>query len=167
MRSRYFDGFGSAGPNLRCFRPLWRWAIERLLFRKEGYAVDLDSPRVALLYGDGCRRACEKQRRGVFSGALVKLFRHLRLRVMRADCGFCVAEWLAFREELCVPFTVVAKLAEPVQGLVRGNLMWYATELAGPDMARWIIKPSAGSGPATDPHPPSAGAPVRGWRQKS
>ena len=41
----------SAGTNLRCFRPLWRWGLERLPSRREGYTLDLDSTR--LLHEDG------------------------------------------------------------------------------------------------------------------
>ena len=49
--SRFFAGFASAGANLRCFRPLWRWCLERLPSRREGYTLDLDSTR--LLHEDG------------------------------------------------------------------------------------------------------------------
>lgn len=49
--SRFFAGFSSAGTNLRCFRPLWRWCVERLPSRQEGYTLDLDSTR--LLHEDG------------------------------------------------------------------------------------------------------------------
>jgi len=49
--SRFFAGFTSAGSNLRCFRPLWRWCVERLPSRREGYTLDLDSTR--LLHTDG------------------------------------------------------------------------------------------------------------------
>ena len=49
--SRFFTGFASAGANLRCFRPLWRWCVERLPSRSEGYTLDLDSTR--LLHEDG------------------------------------------------------------------------------------------------------------------
>ena len=49
--SRFFSGFASAGQNLACFRPLWRWGLERLPSRKEGYSLDLDSTR--LLHEDG------------------------------------------------------------------------------------------------------------------
>ena len=49
--SRFFRGFDSAGDNLRCFRPLWRWCLDRLPSRKEGYTLDLDSTR--LLHEDG------------------------------------------------------------------------------------------------------------------
>jgi len=49
--SRFFQGFDSAGTNLRCFRPLWRWCLNRLPSRKGGYTLDLDSTR--LLHEDG------------------------------------------------------------------------------------------------------------------
>lgn len=49
--SRFFAGFGSAAANLRCFRPLWSWAMQRLPSRREGYTLDLDSTR--LLHEDG------------------------------------------------------------------------------------------------------------------
>lgn len=49
--SRFFQGFDSAGSNLRCFRRLWHWGLDRLPSRKEGYTLDLDSTR--LLHEDG------------------------------------------------------------------------------------------------------------------
>ena len=49
--SRFFAGFGGAGGNLRCFRPLWHWCQRQLPSRKEGYTLDLDSTR--LLHEDG------------------------------------------------------------------------------------------------------------------
>lgn len=49
--SRFFQGFASAGDNLRCFRPLWHWGLDRLPSRREGYTLDLDSTR--LLHEDG------------------------------------------------------------------------------------------------------------------
>ena len=49
--SRFFQGFDSAGTNLRCFRPLWHWGLNRLPSAKEGYTLDLDSTR--LLHEDG------------------------------------------------------------------------------------------------------------------
>jgi hypothetical protein len=49
--SRFFQGFDSAGTNLRCFRGLWHWCLNRLPSAKEGYTLDLDSTR--LLHEDG------------------------------------------------------------------------------------------------------------------
>jgi hypothetical protein len=44
--SRFFQAFGSAGTNLRSFRPLWHWAMNRLPSAKTGYTLDLDSTRL-------------------------------------------------------------------------------------------------------------------------
>ncbi len=49
--SRFLACFEGAGKNLRCFRALWRWGMERLPSRREGYTLDLDS--TALLHEDG------------------------------------------------------------------------------------------------------------------
>ena len=49
--SRFFARFDGAAKNLRCFRALWRWTMERLPSRKEGYTLDFDS--TALLHEDG------------------------------------------------------------------------------------------------------------------
>lgn len=49
--SRFFGGFTSAGRNLACFRAWWRWCVQRLPSRKDGYTLDLDSTR--LLHEDG------------------------------------------------------------------------------------------------------------------
>ena len=49
--SRFFQGFSSAGGNLRCFRRLFGWCLQRLPSRPGGYALDLDSTR--LLHEDG------------------------------------------------------------------------------------------------------------------
>jgi len=49
--TRFFQGFTSAGANLRCFRPLWHWGLDRLPSARDGYTLDLDSTR--LLHEDG------------------------------------------------------------------------------------------------------------------
>src|SRR5207253_11450337 len=43
--TRFFQGFSSAGHNLRCFRRLFGWCLDRLPSREGGYALDfgLDS----------------------------------------------------------------------------------------------------------------------------
>ncbi len=93
--TRFFQGFTSAGDNLRCFRPLWHWCLDRLPSRKEGYTLDLDSTR--LLHKDG-------QQEGVAGGytkqgikpclhpllavlAEVRLVAQLWLRPGNASCG--------------------------------------------------------------------------------
>ena len=55
--TRFFQGFSSAGGNLRCFRRLFGWCLERLPSRRGGYALDLDSTR--LLHEDGHQEGVE------------------------------------------------------------------------------------------------------------
>ena len=57
--SRFFQGFGSAGDNLRSFRPLWHWCLDRLPTSKAGYTLALDSTRLL---------PCDGQQEGVRSG---------------------------------------------------------------------------------------------------
>jgi len=93
--TRFFQGFTSAGENLRCFRPLWHWCLDRLPSQKEGYTLDLDSTR--LLHKDG-------QQEGVAGGytkqgikpclhpllavvAEVRLVAQLWLRPGNTSCG--------------------------------------------------------------------------------
>jgi len=93
--ARFFQGFTSAGDNLRCFRPLWQWGMNRLPSQKAGYTLDLDSTR--LLHKDG-------KQAGVAGGytkqgikpclhpllavlAEVRLVAQLWLRPGNASCG--------------------------------------------------------------------------------
>jgi hypothetical protein len=61
--------------------------------------------------------------------------RHVRLRAVRADSGFCVPELLLLWEQLKLPYIVVGKLTAPIQSLIRNDLVWTATELIGTDVA--------------------------------
>jgi Transposase DDE domain group 1 len=49
--SRWLAIFDNAAQNLRSFRALWHWCMERLPIRPGGYTLDLDS--TALLHEDG------------------------------------------------------------------------------------------------------------------
>jgi Transposase DDE domain group 1 len=169
--SRFFADFGSAAVNLRCFRPLWWWCIQRLPSRKEGYTLDLDSTR--LLHEDGQQEgvvvgytkrglkpclhpllavlaevrlvaqfwlrsgnaSCGSNAVAFFQELWANLPRHIRLRGVRADSGFCLPELLALWEELRVPYVVVAQLSQPIQRLLRGNLVWAKTEVPGTEVA--------------------------------
>ena len=44
--TRFFQGFDSAGSNLRCFGPAWHWCLDRLRSRPGGYTLDLDSTQL-------------------------------------------------------------------------------------------------------------------------
>ncbi len=169
--SRFFQGFGSAAVNLRCFRPLWRWGLDRLPSRREGYTLDLDSTR--LLHEDGKQEgvavgytkrglkpclnpllammaevrlvvqlwlrpgnaSCGNNAVAFFLDLWEQLPRHIRLRGVRADAGFCLPELLALWEQLGVPYVVVAQLSQPIQRLLRSDLVWTPTEVPGTEVA--------------------------------
>ena len=169
--TRFFQGFSSAGQNLGCFRPLWRWCLDRLPSSKEGYTLDLDSTR--LLHKDGQQEgvAGGYTRQGIkpclhpllavlaevrlvaqmwlragnansgnnstafFQDLWQNLPRHIRLRGVRADSGFCLPELLALWEQLRLPYVVVAQLSEPIQRMIKGDLQWAATEVPGTEVA--------------------------------
>jgi hypothetical protein len=61
--------------------------------------------------------------------------RHLHVRVVRADSGFCVSELLRLWEGLRLKFVVVARLSQPLQRVIRKETTWAATEVAGTDVA--------------------------------
>ena len=170
--TRFFQGFTSAGRNLSTFRPLWRWAMERLPSHSGGYSLDLDSTR--LLHEDGHQEGVKTGytrlgnkpclhpllavleeaklvagfwlRAGNSSCAsnviaftldlLANLPRQVRLRVVRADSGFCLAEWLALLEQQHLYYIVVARLLKPLQRLLKKELIWTASEVPGTDVAQ-------------------------------
>ena len=59
----------------------------------------------------------------------------MRLRVVRADSGFYVAELLHLWEQLGVKFIVVARLTQPVRSLLRRETCWLPTGLDGTAVA--------------------------------
>jgi hypothetical protein len=66
---------------------------------------------------------------------LAHLPRQLRLRVVRADSGFCLAEWLDLLEQQQLRYLVVARLLKPLQRLLKKELLWTASEVPGTDVA--------------------------------
>jgi hypothetical protein len=62
---------------------------------------------------------------------LGRLPHYLRIRLVRADSGFCAAEWLDFLEQENLPYIVVAKLLRPLQTLLRQSQIWTPTEVPG------------------------------------
>lgn len=169
--TRFFQGFGSAGANLRCFRPLWRWCLDRLPSGQGGYTLDLDSTR--LLHKDGHQEGvrggytkqgikpclhpllaviaevrlvaqlwlrpgnatCGNNATAFFLDLWEHLPRHIRLRGVRADSGFCLPELLALWEQLKLPYVVVAQLSQPIQQLLKRDLKWTATDVPGTEVA--------------------------------
>jgi hypothetical protein len=169
--SRFFAGFASAGTNLRCFRLLWGWCVQRLPSRREGYTLDLDSTR--LLHEDGHQEGvqvgytrlgykpclhpllavlaevrlvaqlwlrpggsqCNSNVVSFFLDLRDQLPRHIRLRAVRADSGFCMGELFDVWEQMHLPYIVAGKLTVPVKQLIRHDTVWTPTELAGTDAA--------------------------------
>jgi hypothetical protein len=79
--------------------------------------------------------SCGNNAVAFFQELWANLPRHIRLRGVRADSGFCLPELLALWEELRVPYVVVAQLSQPIQRLLRGDLVWTQTEVPGTEVA--------------------------------
>jgi len=59
----------------------------------------------------------------------------IRLRVVRADSGFCVGPLLLLWECLKLKFVVAARLTRPLQGLIKKETCWQSTEIEGTEVA--------------------------------
>ena len=173
--SRFFQSFRSAPANNQCFGGLWRWSVDRLRSRKDGYTLDVDSTQ--LLHEDGhqkegvktgytargCKRAyhpllaiiaeaklvagfwlrpgntrCDSNVVGFMQELLARLPQWLKIKLLRADSGFCYEPLLALLESLGLLYIVVARMYEPVRSLIRNTTQWQATELPGTEVAEAI-----------------------------
>ena len=120
--SRFFQSFKSAPANAQCFGALWRWCMERLAARREGYTLDLDSTQ--LVHEDG------HQKEGVQTGHTPEGFKrayHPLLAIM-AEAKLVVGFWLRPGNTRCdtnvVNFTeeLLARLPHWLRvGLVRAD----------------------------------------------
>ena len=171
VRTRFFQGFTSAGDHLRCFRPLWHWGLDRRPSQQEGDTLDLDSTRrlhkdgepagvtsgytkqgsqpclhpllavlaevrlVAQLWRRPGNTTCGNNSTAFFLDLWENRPRHLRWRGGRADAGFCLPELLALWEPLKLPQVVVARLSQPMQKILKGDLQWTAAEVPGTEGA--------------------------------
>lgn len=59
----------------------------------------------------------------------------IRLRIVRADSGFCQPGWLDLLEQEHLSYIVVARLLLPLQRLLRNDLIWTAPEVPGTEVA--------------------------------
>jgi hypothetical protein len=98
-------------------------------------AVLAEARVVAQLWLRPGNTACGNNAVAFFLELWEHLPRHIRLRAVRADAGFCVPELLALWERLRVPYVVVAQLSQPLQRWLRGDLEWTATEVPGTEVA--------------------------------
>lgn len=57
--------------------------------------------------------------------------RYVRIRLLRADSGFCDAGWLDFLEEQKLNYIVVAKLLRPLQTILKSRQVWTSTQVPG------------------------------------
>jgi hypothetical protein len=170
--SRFFQCFKSAPANSQCFGGFWRWCLQRLRVRKEGYTLDVDSTQ--LLHEDGHQKEgvatghtprgqkrayhpllgilaeaklvagfwlrpgnsrCDTNAVGFLQELLARLPQWLRIRLVRADSGFCYEPLLALLESRRLPYIVVARLYEPVRSLIGHTTHWQATEITGTEVA--------------------------------
>jgi Transposase DDE domain group 1 len=70
------------------------------------------------------------------SELLSRLPSHVRLRLVRADSGFCHGPWLDFLESQHLDYIVVARLYRPVQRLLKKDLIWEPSEVPGTEVAQ-------------------------------
>lgn len=66
---------------------------------------------------------------------LANIPKHIRLRLVRADSGFCDAPWLELLDTQGLLYIVVAKLLAPLHRLCRQDTIWQASEVPGTDVA--------------------------------
>jgi hypothetical protein len=59
----------------------------------------------------------------------------VRVRLVRADSGFCHHPWLELLEQKRRPYIVVARLYRPVQRLLKKDTLWSPTEVPGTEGA--------------------------------
>ncbi len=59
----------------------------------------------------------------------------IRLRVVRADAGFCLLAWLDLLEQQGLRYIVVARWLRPLKRLLRQDLIWTPSEVPGTDVA--------------------------------
>ena len=67
---------------------------------------------------------------------LANLPRHIRLRLVRADCGFCEDPCLNLLESRGLSYIVVAKLNIKIQKIIKKDIQWSATPIAGTEVAQ-------------------------------
>ena len=62
---------------------------------------------------------------------LARLPKWIGLRLVRADSGFCLPQWLDLLEDQKLRYIVVARLLKPVQRLLKKDLIWKPTDAPG------------------------------------
>jgi hypothetical protein len=71
---------------------------------------------------------------------LAQLPRQVRLRLVRADSGFCHGQWLDLLEAQRLPYIVVARLYRPLQRLLKREMIWTATQVPGTEVSQLMYQ---------------------------
>lgn len=71
---------------------------------------------------------------------LSNLPRHIGLRLVRADSGFCEDRWLSLLEERKLSYIVVAALHHKITSLLRKETLWRPSAVPGTDVAEVIYR---------------------------
>ncbi len=154
--SRFFQCFKSAPANSQCFGRFWRWGLERLRARKEGYTLDVDSTQ--LLHEDG------HQKEGVATGhtprgqkrayhPLLGMIAEAKLVAgfwLRPGNSRCDTNSVGFMQELLarLPQWLSLKLVradsgfcyETFLGLLEGRSLRYIVVARLYEPVRWLIR---------------------------
>jgi hypothetical protein len=73
--------------------------------------------------------------------------RQIRIRLVRADSGFCYQSWLELLESQHLNYIVVARLLKPVQRLLKKETIWQASPVPGTEVAEVIHEEQGWSTP--------------------
>lgn len=135
--SRFFGEF-SQGSNQRCFGRFYRWTLEQLHSRPEGYTLNVDT--TGLIHEDGHQEGV----RAGYTKQGVKPCLHPILAVLaeakvvagfwlRAGNSATINNALGFMAELLsrLPYVVAARLLRPIKFLITRGLVWTETEIVG------------------------------------
>jgi hypothetical protein len=79
--------------------------------------------------------ACANNAAAFFRSLFARLPAQVRLRVVRADSGFCVPELLELWEELKLPFIVAGRLTTNIKFLLRGGMEWRQSGIKGTEVS--------------------------------
>jgi hypothetical protein len=81
---------------------------------------------------------CDSNVVGFMQELLARLPHWLKIKLVRADSGFCYEPLLAMLESRSLLYIVVGRMYEPVRSLIGQTTQWQPTEIAGTEVAEAI-----------------------------
>jgi len=102
---------------------------------------------VAQLWLRAGHATCGNNTTAFFLDLWHNLPRHVRLRGVRPDSGFCLPELLDLWEQLRLPTSSSPNCPSPIRNMLRGGLVWTATEVRGTDVAEMAYQTLSWSQP--------------------